>query len=107
MISLLFSAGLHHNAAVGGGIVRMPRYFFHIKRDGEVLIDREGVELSDVDAASRVAVLDARTLMSEDILAGRLTIGSIFLIANDQGKIVFEFPFVHAIDVDPQSPDAG
>ena len=85
----------------------MPRYFFHIKRDGEVLIDREGIDLNDVDAASRIAALDARALMSEDILAGRLTIRSIFLIANDQGKIVFEFPFLHAIDVDPQSPDAA
>jgi len=85
----------------------MPRYFFHIKRGGKVLIDREGVELNDVDAASRLAVLDARALMSEDILVGRLAINSIFLIAIDQGKIVFEFPFAHAIDLDPQLPEGA
>jgi len=36
----------------------MPRYFFQLKRSGEVLIDTAwGVELSDVDAAARDSML--------------------------------------------------
>jgi len=42
--------------------------------------------------------------MSKDILSARLKIGSIFLIANEQGMIVLESPFRHAIDMDPQTP---
>jgi hypothetical protein len=33
----------------------MPRYFFHLVRDGEVLLDSEGVELRNDTAARRVA----------------------------------------------------
>jgi hypothetical protein len=41
----------------------MPRYYFHLMRNGKTLFDHEGTELSDVAEAQREAFLTARDLL--------------------------------------------
>jgi hypothetical protein len=41
----------------------MPRYFFHLSRGEQVILDPEGTELADVKEARREAFLIARDVM--------------------------------------------
>jgi Domain of unknown function (DUF6894) len=38
----------------------MPRYFFHVRRGGTTLFDREGVELADIEEAAAEAARRGR-----------------------------------------------
>jgi hypothetical protein len=50
--------------------MKMPRYFFHVVAGQEKVSDLEGSDLPDLDAARAEALEDARSHMSNAILAG-------------------------------------
>ncbi|HWF64548.1 MAG TPA: hypothetical protein VN685_08060 [Rhizomicrobium sp.] len=47
------------------------RYFFHIRDEGGLIMDREGTELPDIDAARKEARLSARDFAMDDLRGGR------------------------------------
>jgi hypothetical protein len=73
------------------------RYFFHISTGDETLRDDEGSELPDLDAAKKVALRSARQIMSQNVLVGRPSNGRTFVITDEGGTVVFEFPFSDAL----------
>jgi len=83
----------------------MPRYYFHIEDDGDTIVDREGIELADLDAAREEAVAGAREIMSEDVLRGRTADGRRFVITDDWGMVLAEVPFRATIAASAQ-PEA-
>ena len=50
----------------------MPQYHLHIHCDGAVIEDEEGGDFADLDSAVREAIRSIRSLVSGDVLGGRL-----------------------------------
>jgi len=75
----------------------MPRYFFHIEKEGRQIVDPEGIDLHDLDAAREEALESARQLMSDDVRNGREPNGRRFVITNEAGIVLLELPFRKAI----------
>jgi hypothetical protein len=75
----------------------MPRYFFHIKDKASTSIDKNGIELDDLDAVREEATESARQMMSEQVLRGQTPDGEEFVVTDEQGQTVLTFPFKEAI----------
>jgi len=75
----------------------MPRYFFHIKDEVEIIPDEEGLELRGLDAVREEARESAREMMSESVRAGHRPDGRAFVVTDEQGHVVLNFPFRDAI----------
>jgi hypothetical protein len=66
----------------------MPRYFFHLRAPtGRLILDDEGVDLPDLDAAAREAVEAARTFSNDAELGGDDYSGWFFEIRSDTGSL--------------------
>jgi hypothetical protein len=49
-------------------MVSMTRFYFHVRSGGELIVDREGIELPDLDAARKEADRAARHLVADQIV---------------------------------------
>jgi hypothetical protein len=58
----------------------MPRYYFHIVREGRLVEDSEGMDLPDITAANSEALASAREMAIE-------AFGSTRPISDDQNEI--------------------
>ena len=65
-----------------------------------MIADLEGADFLSIAEATAEAVLSARELMANSILAGRNPGGSRFEIGDDSGHIVLIMPFEEAIGSD-------
>jgi hypothetical protein len=74
----------------------MPRFFLNIREGNERIADVDGADYLSIAEA----VLSARELMANSILAGRNPGGSRFEIGDDSGHIVLIMPFEEAIGSD-------
>jgi len=63
----------------------MPRYYFHIARDGGRLQDEEGLALPDAEAAWYQAVRSARELIRGELALGTRWDGQAIEIVDDRG----------------------
>jgi hypothetical protein len=77
----------------------MPRYFFHVKHDGATMLDREGIDLDDLEAERNEARALARQSMSERILNAHPhpLDGRTFVVTDEEGHTVLTYPFLNAI----------
>jgi len=72
----------------------MARYYFNIRDDDGVILDDEGAECSDMDAARKEARLSANDLAS----GTSRTEGSRFIeISDDSGNVLEAVPFGRAL----------
>jgi hypothetical protein len=77
----------------------MPRYFFDLHNDVDA-IDREGVELPDLEAAKAHALDEARTMIqasTED--TGKIDLNHHIDVRDDSGAVVHVVNFEDAITV--------
>lgn len=77
----------------------MPKYYFHVLTSEGRVIDPEGSELDDMEAAYRSAIEDARALMSEAILEGKDISSRKIEICDAQGIPLQIVPFRSALTV--------
>src|SRR3954453_18387094 len=92
---------LSGNVPLRGGLPRqgrnlraraMGRFYFHL-REGDTLIpDDEGQDLPDVSVALREAMLTARDLLAEAIMAGKDEVPDAVVIGDEAGRPVETFP---------------
>jgi hypothetical protein len=83
----------------------MPRYFFHTHIGDDVIMDPEGRELEDVDAAYEAArVLAVQLLQGAD--SDPELLKAVLYVSDDAQELVLEFPLTEAITLDPV-PSAG
>jgi hypothetical protein len=75
----------------------MPRYFFHIKDEVETIRDEEGIEFHNFDAVREEATESAREMMSEKVREGHGPDSRAFIVTDEQGRVVLNFPFRDAI----------
>jgi hypothetical protein len=76
------------------------RYFFHLHESGGCIVDEEGLELADLDAARRAALTGARALIASEVLDGRLTLGTVMEVQDGRGETVMRLPFRDAVTVE-------
>jgi hypothetical protein len=72
----------------------MGRFYFHIRRfDEQVILDQEGSDLPDGDAARQEALLSARQILAEAIKSGKEDTPEAFVIADSDGRELQTVPF--------------
>jgi hypothetical protein len=64
------------------------RYYFHVRRGQVTVLDNEGVELSDIDEATR----QGREIAAREVLKGAPTKGGR-IIVDDGLETIAELPF--------------
>ena len=76
------------------------RYYFNL-REGEAYVpDDEGLELPDLNAATKAAIHGLRSLIADDVLAGRLPLSTVMEVRDAQGGRVVDLPFRAAVAVE-------
>ena len=76
----------------------MPRFYFHL-HGGMDIVDSEGAELPDPDAARRYAHEAACDLMREDLRLGRMVLHQWIEVVGEHGERVLSLPFSAAVDI--------
>jgi len=66
--------------------VAMGRFYFHLRAGDELMPDEEGIDLPDLSAARREAILAARELLAEAIKSGKPEVPEVFVIADEAGR---------------------
>lgn len=61
------------------------RYFFHVVRPAGIVLDEEGSDCLDLEAARAEASASVRELLADDLRAGRLVEGRHIEIADEHG----------------------
>ena len=70
----------------------MPRYFFHVKRGQMTVLDQQGMELPDIEEATKEAARRGREIVANLALQGVRHSGGTIII--DEGwRTVLELPF--------------
>jgi hypothetical protein len=77
----------------------MPRFYLHVS-DGKLFAeDREGLELHDVEAARREAIVGLRDVMAEELKHGQINLAAYVEVENEDGQLVMTVPFLDAVEV--------
>jgi hypothetical protein len=71
----------------------MTRYFFHLRRDGEIVSDVEGDEFSNDDAARVSAINSVREMVAALIKSGRVVADEYMDVSDDAGRLRFSVSF--------------
>jgi hypothetical protein len=82
--------------AARGDVVRMPRYFFHIRIAGKLLVDPQGKEMPDPDhawTAARATIVECLAIQGD---RGKF-LSAILEVTDEAGELVLEFPFSEVI----------
>lgn len=75
----------------------MPRYYFHLARDGGRLQDEEGLALPDAEAAWYQAVRSARELIRADVALGTRWDRQAIEIVDEAGTPVDRLPLADIV----------
>ncbi|MDB5720278.1 MAG: hypothetical protein JWP15_896 [Alphaproteobacteria bacterium] len=76
----------------------MPQYFFHIFND-DIVMDEEGQELADLEAAREVALDSARDLVCESVQHGHLNLDHRIEVEDDKGETLLVLTFRDAFTI--------
>ena len=77
----------------------MARYFFHLCDGHEVVIDPEGQEIAEASEVGDRALKEARAMISQDALAGRIRLKQYIEVRDDSGKLVHQLSFRDAVTI--------
>jgi hypothetical protein len=64
----------------------MGRFYFHIRSGTQVIVDQEGADFPDADAARQEAFAAARQIVAEAIRYGNEYAPKEFVIADSEGR---------------------
>ena len=76
----------------------MPTFYFHLRKDGELIADDEGIEFQNLDDVREEATAAAREIIAHAASEGRDARDYSFSIADADGQQVMEFHFKDALD---------
>ena len=82
----------------------MPRYFFNVVLEDAVVLDPDGRELPDADAAWEAARRASLDLMRSDLGRPVNWVQCRFEVRDDEDEVVLEFPFAEAVETEPEEP---
>ena len=73
-------------------------YYFHIRSEGSLIEDEEGLDLSDLDRAKAEALESARDIIADRALSGEpASLNDVFEITGESGEILLTIPFKEAV----------
>jgi hypothetical protein len=70
------------------------KFFFHVKRDGELITDDEGLDLPSMSEASRAALATARELLADAVKFGKSDVPEAIILEDDAGRLLLELELV-------------
>jgi hypothetical protein len=76
----------------------MPRFFFHL-HDHLTVLDEDGMEFADLEAAKACGIKEARSLAADQVREGKLDLNHRFDVADERGVVVHTIRFADVIDV--------
>jgi len=65
----------------------MPRYFLHVRWGQATILDRQGVELANIDEAVKEAARRGRDIAALDTRKGVAPSGGVIIIDDDLGMV--------------------
>jgi len=65
---------------------RVAQYFFHLCDGHEVVIDPEGKDIADPSLVGADALKEARAMIAQDALAGRINLNQYIEVRDDTGS---------------------
>jgi hypothetical protein len=74
-------------------------YFFHLCDGHDTLIDPDGREVVDVATLSDIAIKEARAMISQDALGGRITLNQFIEVRDEAGKLIQQTAFRDAVSI--------
>lgn len=77
----------------------MPRYFLHLHNRLSPVLDEEGQDLPDLEAARSEAIHNIRGLLSAELKEGAIDFGGRIEIYDERGMLVDTVPFAQAVEV--------
>jgi hypothetical protein len=77
----------------------MARYFFHLHECGTVVRDKEGQELPSRLNLRDAALREARSVMSSEVLAGRLCLSCRIEVTDEDQQLIEVVPFKEALEL--------
>jgi hypothetical protein len=77
----------------------MPTFYFHIINGFGHTPDEEGQALTSLQQAREAAVKGARSIMSAEVLEGRIDVRGRIEIEDEQGATLLTVPFAEAVQV--------
>jgi hypothetical protein len=75
-------------------------YFFHLCDGHDSVIDVEGREIDDVSQVNQLALREARAMISQDALGGRIILQQYIEVRDEAGKLVHQLAFRDAISLE-------
>jgi hypothetical protein len=76
----------------------MPRYFFYLSRNGQVIPDPEGTELADLSEARSEAFLNARDLIIQILRSDEpLPLDDNVQVVDEHGSLLHTVTFKEAL----------
>jgi hypothetical protein len=75
----------------------LSRFYLHQQIANGVIEDPDGTEAVDLTAAKHEAILAARQLLANAILAGVAPLGTAFRITDEAGQVLMTVPFADAL----------
>ena len=77
----------------------MPLYYFHLSDGHQALIDPEGREVAEFSEIAGLALKEARAMISQDALGGRINLNQFIEVRDQSGKLVHQLPFREAVTI--------
>lgn len=77
----------------------MALYFFHLTDGHETLIDPDGREIAEPGMIDEIALSEARALIAQDALGGRINLKLFIDVRDEKGKLVHQLSFRDAVTV--------
>lgn len=77
----------------------MARYYFHLRDGIDVLLDEEGRELADDRAIAPAALIEVRSIISDDAREGRIRLDQRIDVENGARAIVYSLAFKDAVEI--------
>ena len=77
----------------------MALYYFHLSDGHQALIDPEGREVDDASQIAPLALKEARAMIAQDALGGRINLQQFIEVRDVSGKLVCQLPFREAVTI--------
>jgi hypothetical protein len=74
-------------------------YFFHLSDGHQALIDPEGRNLDDLTEIAPQALREARAMISQDALGGRIMLDQYIEVRDAAGKLIHQLSFRDAVTI--------
>jgi hypothetical protein len=75
----------------------MALYYFHLSDGHQALIDPEGRDVADSSQIGDLALREARAMIAQDALAGRIMLDQFIEVRDESGKLVHRLSFRDAV----------